>query len=331
MGRDRLAPECRTPKGGCVTISLADAARRYALAGWPVFPTHGINADGSCTCGNTPCAKAGKHPRLSGGFKSATVDETALAGWWQRWPDANIATVPGLCGMIALDVDGPIGEESAKALGILDAPTLICRTGREDGGHHRYFKRPNIAGEIGNVSGLGANLDVRCDAGYVMLPPSMHKSGRRYEWGGRLSDVAELPPGAADALRRMMVEPRPAAFVMPDVPATADTDRRVRAYIAKLGNRAEGDGRNNAACNLAIFMLNDLALETGLAWSYLTEWNTLNIPPLRERELRSVFVSAPKSAKRPRGCALIESFGNHVVSTPFTGRSWLRQLVRASS
>jgi hypothetical protein len=36
---------------------------------------------------------------------------------------------------------------------------------------------------VRNSNGLPAGLDVRGEGGYVVLPPSLHASGRRYWWG----------------------------------------------------------------------------------------------------------------------------------------------------
>jgi hypothetical protein len=88
---------------------------------------------------------------------------------------------------VVLDIDGPQGEATAESLGLLEEPTLEVITGR---GRHRYYRHPG--GHIGNAP-LGPKLDVRADVGYVVLPPSIHYSGRTYQWNGKLEDVADLP------------------------------------------------------------------------------------------------------------------------------------------
>src|SRR6266566_5606050 len=83
------------------TTDLAEMALRYARQGWPIFPVKPHD----------------KQPLTFDGFKSATTDEATITKWWTTWPDANIATVPGRCGMVVLDLDGPEGEGAAQQLG----------------------------------------------------------------------------------------------------------------------------------------------------------------------------------------------------------------------
>lgn len=47
---------------------------------------------------------------------------------------------------------------------------------------HFFFEYPHGV-EIRNSAGkLGPGLDVRGEGGYVLLPPSVHATSRRYEW-----------------------------------------------------------------------------------------------------------------------------------------------------
>ena len=169
-----------------VLSKLARAAVAYARQGWKVFPVK-------------PRAK---EPLIPTGFHGASCDPVTVTGWWTRWPDANIGTSPGSCGYVVLDLDGPAGVTTAERLSLLEEPTLEVVTGRDDGGRHRWYTHPG--GQIRNGR-LGDHLDVRGDAGYVLLPPSVHPSGRAYRWQGRLEEVAALPPRIVEALRGQSV------------------------------------------------------------------------------------------------------------------------------
>jgi Virulence-associated protein E/Bifunctional DNA primase/polymerase, N-terminal/Primase C terminal 2 (PriCT-2) len=156
---------------------LVDYALQYAGRGWPVFQL----------------SKSKKPFKGSHGFLDATTDRATIAEWWRRRPGANIGLRTGL-GIVVLDVDGPEGLAELQALtalhGLLPA-TLTARTGN---GAHVYF-----AGE-GVKSSARGRLHVRGDGGYVVLPPSVHPNGRRYQWGS-VSTVAALP----DWLREWML------------------------------------------------------------------------------------------------------------------------------
>lgn len=162
---------------------LGDAALKYAEKGWHVFPL-------------TP---RGKQPIIARGFLSASVDPAQIRDWWRETPDANIGLWPGRSNLLVIDIDGPEGEDTARALGILAEPTLIVTTGRPEGGRHLYFRHPGF--NVSNCN-IGRKLDVRGDAGYVILPPSVHPSGKKYQALGKLTEIRELPPDALEAIRR---------------------------------------------------------------------------------------------------------------------------------
>jgi hypothetical protein len=90
-------------------------------------------------------------------------------------------------------VDGESGRKSLAALednyGVLPE-TLTSTTGRDDGGEHRFFLYP-IGREIrSRTNALGEGLDVRAIGGCVIVPPSIHPSGRLYRWRAKHQVVA---------------------------------------------------------------------------------------------------------------------------------------------
>lgn len=208
------------------TSRLGRHALAYAERGLHVFPL--------APRGKLPLIKGG------GGFTAATASLDHVNAWWGTQPDANVGLWPGPSGLCVVDLDGPDGVETARALGLLAEPTLECRTGREDGGRHLYFKRPDFT--VTNAA-IGKKVDVRCDAGYVILPPSVHPSGRLYAWLGKFDDVRELPADALDAIRRAQ-SAGPGAF------GPASTSQGAARDIVFEESIDEG-GRNNALTRYA--------------------------------------------------------------------------------
>jgi len=162
-----------------------DFALKYASQGWAVFPAHSIQ-HGECTCGNPTCGPAGKHPMVAGGFKAASTDPDTVQQWWTNWPEANVAIATGsVSGLLILDVDVGADKQGEAALKRLEAETgplpreAVVRTG--SGGWHIYMQMPDQP-VGGSASKLGPNLDVRANGGYVIAPPSIHKSGNHYTW-----------------------------------------------------------------------------------------------------------------------------------------------------
>lgn len=223
---------------------LESAAVEYARRGFFVFPVE----------------LCGKRPLTLDGFKSATRDPARVAEWWAHEPEANIGAVPGRSGLIVIDVDGDPGRREATRLGLLAEPTLQVETAR---GVHLWFERPFE--DIGNRK-LADGLDVRCDRGYVLLPPSVHPTGAIYRALGKLDEIRALPGPVVEMLRPR--EPtRPGMYDKP--PIDAGTPKRVR-YVQRaielectdLAQTGEG-GRNNKL-NEAAFSLGRF-IQTGEA------------------------------------------------------------------
>lgn len=186
---------------------LLTAALDYGARGLPVHPLHDVVA-GFCSCGKQGCRdgrKGGKHPRPAAGQKRATTDAEQIRRWWTEYPGANIGIVTGAAsGLFVLDVDGKPGADSLATLesrnGALPV-TVTARTGR--GGTHYYFQHPG--GYVPSRAGkLGQGLDVRCDGGYVVAPPSVSEHGP-YTWEpGRSPDdvpIADAPEWLVTAAR----------------------------------------------------------------------------------------------------------------------------------
>lgn len=145
-------------------------ALRYAYgAGFHVLPL--------VVRGKTPLASL-----VPNGLRDASNDPEQIVDWWMREPDANVGFVPGLSGLLSIDVDGPAGmaslEKLEAELGELPVRWQV-RSGREVGGDHYYFRVPaNL--DIKNLSGWREGIDLKYKGGYMILPPSIHESGNRY-------------------------------------------------------------------------------------------------------------------------------------------------------
>lgn len=172
-----------------------EAAKQYVNRGWFVFPLHSIDDDGHCTCGDAKCGDAGKHPRLARGLREASRDLEKVEQWFGPLaPRSNIAIVTGeISGVTVVDIDigdGKFGAESwAEAIKDHGEPvTLVSQTG--SGGMHVFFKYNSALKTASNV--LGKGVDCRNDGGYVVAPPSRHRSGGTYAWLNE-DPMANLP------------------------------------------------------------------------------------------------------------------------------------------
>lgn len=292
---------------------LAGAALSYAERGWPTFPVE--------PRGKRPLGRLVAH-----GLKEASTDPDVVADWWRRAPAANVGLATGHR-FDVLDIDT---DEALDVLGRAsrpdDAPTIdgpTCRTG--GGGIHVYVA-PTGGGNRAML--LGQKIDWRGLGGYVVAPPSVHSSGRRYEWepGWSPADVpcAPLPGWAVELLG---VGPRDVSRAETSAPAGRATSQDLgstrpagpeegaygrRALEAECGKVAiAAAGERNHTLNVAAFAIGQLVAGgeiTDVAGAYDALLTAGLRAGLGEKETRDTLRSGldkgslqPRSAPRRAG------------------------------
>jgi len=156
---------------------MLDAAIDYVRAGLPIFPV-----------------RRDKQPYTPHGFKDATKDESQIVDWWKQWPEAGIGMPTGTpSGRLVVDIDPRNGGDKSLAVleeqyGALPA-TLESKTG--GGGRHLFF---SCRDRSFRKCTLSPGIDIQSEGAYVVLPPSSHPSGNRYEWLGNSATIPLEPP-----------------------------------------------------------------------------------------------------------------------------------------
>ena len=134
--------------------------------------------------------------------KRATPKEIKM--WWNNHPTAHVGMITGaISGVDSIDLDGSLAADILEAETGIELPESISyKTGRKSGGEQRLFKYhggglKTRAGYAGDGNGNG--IDLKTDGGLTVLPPSIHKSGKRYTWNidpreMGLDDLEDFPP-----------------------------------------------------------------------------------------------------------------------------------------
>lgn len=204
-------------------------ALQYARRGWSVIPLRAKD----------------KKPALASWkeYQSRRASEDEIREWWTRWPDANIGIATGaVSGIIVLDVDGEDGRRSLEEIAGGNIPrTPHTNTGK---GRHYLFRHPG--GEWRNFAGKLPGLDFRGDGGYIVAPPSVHPSGRRYEWelGPDEAELADPPAWLMELLTKKPDPPQatgcePKPVTRPPVSAGADVILANCAFCQHCRDNAE--------------------------------------------------------------------------------------------
>lgn len=154
--------------------------------GWPVFP----------------CYPRSKIPATDHGLRDAVSDRGGVDRLWIKKGFNLAATAGERAGFFVLDVDGSDGAAALHGLeqqhGALPE-TLTAFTGR---GTHLYFEHPGR--KVFSRSGkLAPGLDVKGDGGAVLLPPSIHSSGVRYQWRNDTAPISPASPWLVELVTRL--------------------------------------------------------------------------------------------------------------------------------
>ncbi len=203
-------------------INLVETAIEYARAGFRILPVHNpiIHDEGVvCSCLKQECKSIGKHPRGHGRtqLRVASTNEDEIRSLWNRWPSANI----GICtdGFTVIDIDPVrLGSETWEAISGHRDSFIVPEVHTGSGGRHLFY-RDDTRLVPNSIDRIGVGIDVRAMGGYVVAPPSLHQSGRRYAWEdimpsqlSRVSATVPMPmasdyPPLPDWLREKCVNP----------------------------------------------------------------------------------------------------------------------------
>ncbi|WP_235827720.1 bifunctional DNA primase/polymerase [Acetivibrio saccincola] len=261
-------------------MTMMDAALKYAEANIPVIPLHWICEDGSCSCKKgQQCDSKGKHPLYTGWYKNSTADVEQIRKWWTKTPYANIGIPTGeKSGWLVLDVDDG-GDETISALEATHGKlpdTVTAVTG--SGGRHYVFKYPK-GRSIPNKTKFAPGLDTRSTGGLIVVAPSIHVSGNRYEWIKDHSPFDRTPAEAPEWLLKLMEKV--------EVLLTPFEGSSIAAEI-KEGSR------NSTLTSLAGTMRARGMTEESIYAALLAENNARCNPPLDEVEVRKIAHSVSR-------------------------------------
>lgn len=225
---------------------LLEAALSYHEKNWSVFPINSRT----------------KRPFVEWkSYQKDPANEEQIKQWWKTYPYAGIGLVTGkISNLIVLDVDGEEGKKYIKDKGF--APTPCVKTKR---GEHYYFKHPGFSTQ--NFA-KKKGLDLRGDGGFVILPPSKHPSGIRYEWIITPEEELADPPG----------------WLLELITRKETGKKLPETELSGLLNGVAKGKRHDTATRIAGHFIGK-GLPRNEVVILLNLWNKKNKPPLPENEL----------------------------------------------
>lgn len=203
--------------------------------------------------------------------------------WWTQWPNAGIGVVTGkVSNLLVVDVDPDCKDPGALKK---YAPTgLVSKTGR--GGCHLFYEYPHQYTTVPNRVGIIPGVDIRCDGGYAILPPSRHENGNIYQW-----DMGDSPSTLPiDMVEDIVIPPKKQQ-------EKADGDEKP-AWISELLAKGLSEGGRNDACAKIAGYFAGKKIAKDITKELLEEWNKKNTPPLDYKELSTTIDSVYKTEWR---------------------------------
>ena len=230
-------------------------------------------------------------------FQERLPTEQEVSAWFDRFPNANIGIVTGkISSLVVFDLDSDHAVQYADDEGgFPDTPKV--KTGK---GYHCYMRYPDF--EVRNDVRKELDIDIRADGGYVVAPPSVHGSGREYEWEDCAS-IFDIEPAPCeswmiDYLKSIMEKSKAETKQQgdPKTPQDPSGTRKTMAedeYTDLLKNGCQEGMRNQSATKLAGHLLAK-GLSESVVWEILSQWNNKNTPPIDYSELKRTFDSIKK-------------------------------------
>lgn len=294
--------EVKNPQTSETEPDMLEWALFWAEQGIPVFPVHSV-FDGICSCSKgSECTSPGKHPLsrlVHNGCKDATTDPEIIRRWWKAEPHANIGGVMGgERRYLGLDADPRAGGDASyhdliEAHGSAGMKTLHNRSGGQ--GFHKLFTVPE--GVSFRKAQLAPGIDVKWNGGYLIMPPSIHVSGRRYE----LIDPYEIQPAPQWIIDELVRRPdqQPARVI-----DFQEQKHRLSVDESQEKFYEHGDpGRNKGLFRVGIGRWrHGWAQNADELYPQLVEINlTRCVPPLADDELMKVFESITERYAHEKG------------------------------
>src|SRR5262245_40300846 len=224
-----------------------------------------------------PCRPRDKRPATDNGLNDATTDQEAITAWWQHDPNFNIAIATGaVSGIFVIDVDGIDAEAALHRLEVEHGavpPSVEVITAR---GRHVYFQMPDL--DLRNsASKIAPHVDTRGNGGYVLAPPSIHPTGRRYAWS--VDSASTIAPAPAWLLAKLVPAAQSGNGALP----TAEWCELIKGV---------GEGaRDCSAAKLAGHLLRH-HIDPFVVLELLQGWNTARCdPPLPKVDIERIVRS----------------------------------------
>lgn len=238
-------------------MTISELVAEYVDSGWSILPVRPEE----------------KRPFMTNWLQYTKTRATheMVDNWFNTLSGAGVGAVTGkISGMIVLDIEHNCPFKIEDLL--KKYPTqMVARSG--SGGYHLFYQYPTNVSKVSNRVRIFEGADLRADGGFIVLPPTIHPNGNRYEW------VKRGPLGA---------------FPMPLLDLRSEPTTRNEGWITEALRGVTEGGRNDTCARLAGYFFKK-GMNADIVEALLMDWNERNDPPLPAREVRTTIKSIERS------------------------------------
>ena len=270
--------------------------------GFVVIPLCSSNHKGMTPSHVKGCTSPGKRPLVSNWTNITNVSREQFRTWSEQFPTANWGLVLGQTmsyNLVGIDIDGVEGEEYWKQItkDKVLPDTVEFTTGA---GRRILYQLPyglQTKKSKTTLEGTHAEVAFCCQGQQTVIPPSVHYTGRKYEWVPGKSpfetDIAQAPQWIIDLVS---IEGKGNKS-----PGASKENKSQKVTAREMKQKVSEGGRNNQLARLIGSMIarTDMSLEVAIG-AALSMNETQFDPPLDENEVTRTVTSVWEIEQRKK-------------------------------
>jgi hypothetical protein len=218
-------------------MGMKEAALWYFDHGFKPIPLCFPDENGKCGCGRNHTSERdiGKAPLVGKGYHKRKITRKMVENWWTKWPNANIGILIHQSDLAVIDIDSEDAHvEAVQKWSLGNVATAVASSGK---GYHYYFR--NTTGIKMRACHIGESQAIDLlTRGYIVVPPSKHRSGNQYEWVKDPKTLSNIPESVARELRAIMEKRKEEEKKRVELP---DKLPKVDVHTLKIGERLRKD------------------------------------------------------------------------------------------
>ena len=273
--------------------------------GFTVIPLCSNDHRGMTSSHINRCKAPGKMPLVSKWTDITNVSQQQFSTWSEQFPTCNWGLVLGQTlsyNLVGIDIDGPAGEARWNEItkNKVLPETVEFTTGA---GRRILYSLPYGMATKKHVEDIEgekhAEVAFCCQGQQTVIPPSIHATGRKYEWVEGKSpferDIAQAPNWIIDLISA------DGSRITPGAKTSTINKKSKKVTVDEMRSTVTEGGRNNQLARLIGSIIATSGISKEVAIATAMNINELQFdPPLDASEVETTVISIWEADQRKR-------------------------------